>query len=88
MKTKVVIGIVIFIIVAIIAISIIFSNTNDYNNTENSDYCTDNTHREVYPVNPYCTKCKGRDGIVPHECTNPNGIDKFCPSCGKIVKNK
>ena len=51
----------------------------------NTSYCKDNTHRGVFPVNPYCTKCHGRDGIVQHECTNPNGIDKYCSSCGKKV---
>lgn len=52
-----------------------------------SSYCTDKTHRGIFPVNPYCTKCHGADGFVQHKCTNPNGIDKYCPSCGKIVKD-
>lgn len=51
-------------------------------------FCFDYTHREIYPINPYCTKCHGRDGIVQHECRNPNGEDKYCSSCGKIVINK
>lgn len=54
----------------------------------NNVFCFDNTHRGIYPVNPYCTKCHGRDGIVQHKCTNPNGEDKYCSSCGKIVVNK
>ena len=53
----------------------------------NNSYCKDNTHRGVFPVNPYCTKCHGRDGVVQHECTNPNGIEKYCRSCGKKVVN-
>lgn len=54
----------------------------------NNVFCFDDTHRKIYPVNPYCTKCHGRDGIVEHECTNPNGENKYCSSCGKIVVNK
>jgi len=50
----------------------------------NNNFCFDKTHRGVYPVNPYCSKCRGRDGIVMHECTNPNGEDKYCSVCGKI----
>ena len=77
MNKKIIISIIIFIIVIMLTMFLINANT----------YCMDKTHRGIYPVNPYCTKCKGRDGIVQHECTNPNGIDKYCSSCGKIVKN-
>lgn len=48
-------------------------------------YCTDESHKDAYPVNPYCEKCGGKDGIVQHECINPNGEDKYCRTCGKIV---
>lgn len=72
---------IIFIIV-IIALGLVFIIKN------NDDmYCTDETHRDAYPVNPYCKKCRGIDGIVQHECTNPNGKDKYCALCGKIVKD-
>lgn len=54
----------------------------------NNIFCFNDTHRGIYPVNPYCTKCHGRDGIVQHKCRNPNGKDKYCSSCGKIVVNK
>ena len=54
----------------------------------NKIVCFNNYHRGVYPVNPYCTKCHGRDGDVKHNCTNPNGKDKYCSVCGKIVVNK
>lgn len=53
----------------------------------NETFCFDKKHRKIYPVNPYCTKCHGRDGVVQHECKNPNGRDKYCSSCGKIVIN-
>ena len=71
----------ILVIIAIIILLITFATIID------TSYCKDNTHRGVFPVNPYCTKCHGRDGIVQHECTNPNGIDKYCRSCGKKVVN-
>ena len=51
----------------------------------NKEYCYDTSHRGVYPVNPYCEKCGARDGIVMHQCTNPNGKEKYCRVCGKIV---
>jgi len=70
-----------FFILAIIAIIILLITFGIIN----TSYCKDNTHRGVFPVNPYCTKCHGRDGIVQHKCSNPDGIDKFCSSCGKIV---
>lgn len=54
----------------------------------NNIFCFDDTHRGIYPVNPYCTKCHGRDGFTQHECTNPNGEDKYCRLCGKKVVNK
>lgn len=47
--------------------------------------CFDITHRRKYPANPYCTKCHGCDGIIQHECSNPNGKDKYCRVCGKFV---
>lgn len=47
--------------------------------------CFDITHRGKYPVNPYCTKCHGNDGFIIHECSNPNGKDKYCRVCGKVV---
>lgn len=53
----------------------------------NNSCCNDETHRGTYPVNPYCEKCHGKDGIVQHECTNPNGTDKYCRECGKSVIN-
>ena len=68
----------IIVLILIVGIGIIVSNV----------FCFDVTHRWIYPVNPYCTKCCGRDGIVQHECTNPNGNDKYCSSCGKIIVNK
>lgn len=66
-----------FLIVSIIVIALIVINSNIY--------CNNFSHRGVVPVNPYCTRCHGRDGFVRHECTNPNGKNKYCPSCGKIV---
>ena len=47
--------------------------------------CCDTSHIGQYPVNPYCTKCQGRDGIVQHECQKPNGRERYCRTCGKIV---
>ena len=52
------------------------------------EYCYDVSHRGVYPVNPYCEKCGARDGIVMHKCTNPDGKEKYCRVCGKIVYTK
>ncbi|MBP3595864.1 MAG: hypothetical protein J6J60_00465 [Clostridia bacterium] len=52
----------------------------------NNNYCKDEAHRGIYPVNPYCTKCHDRDGVKKHECKNPNGKDKYCSSCGKKLK--
>ena len=52
----------------------------------NKEYCYNISHRGAYPVNPYCEKCGGRDGIVMHECTNPNGEKKYCRVCGKLIK--
>lgn len=49
----------------------------------NNSYCKDESHRGVFPVNPYCTKCHNRDGIKKHECSNPNGEEKYCRTCGK-----
>ena len=54
----------------------------------NIEYCYDNSHRGVYPVNPYCEKCGVRDGIVMHKCTNPNGEEKYCRVCGKLLFSK
>jgi len=54
----------------------------------NKEYCYDNSHRGVYPVNPYCEKCGVRNGIVMHECTNPNGEEKYCRVCGKLLFSK
>lgn len=56
--------------------------------TVNNAFCFNDNHKGIYPVNPCCTKCHGRDGIVQHECKNPNGKDKYCRVCGKIVINK
>lgn len=47
--------------------------------------CCDVSHVGQYPVNPYCTKCQGRDGIIQHECQKPNGRERYCRTCGKIV---
>lgn len=47
--------------------------------------CFDITHRGKYPVNPYCTKCHGQDGVKLHKCSNPNGEDKYCRVCGKFI---
>lgn len=54
----------------------------------NNIFCFNDAHRDIYPVNPYCTRCRGRDGIVQHECTNPDGREMYCRSCGKIVIKK
>ena len=48
-------------------------------------YCSEQSHRDVFPVNPHCSKCNNIDGIVRHKCTNPDGEDKYCTSCGKII---
>lgn len=76
--------IIILILISLILILGIFGIRIIVNNM----FCFDGTHRGIYPVNPYCTKCQGRDGIVQHECSNPNGEDKFCSSCGKIIAYK
>ena len=47
--------------------------------------CLNHNHRDVYPVNPICPKCGQHDGIVAHTCSNPDGKDKYCSVCGKIV---
>lgn len=47
-------------------------------------FCFADSHVGKYPVNPYCTKCHGRDGIVQHDCRNPNGAEIYCRTCGKI----
>ena len=77
MKNKKII-IVIVVLLFILLLGIIINNT----------YCFNNGHKGVYPVNSFCTKCHGRDGIVQHECANPNGMDKYCRRCGKIVLGK
>lgn len=69
----------IFIIILLILIIGIFLNNT---------FCFNTYHKDSFPVNPYCTKCHGRDGIVQHECKNPNGKDRYCRTCGKIVFNK
>lgn len=74
MKKK--IGIVVIIIIIIVALMFL---------TYSNIYCNDKNHRGKFPTNPYCTRCHGIDGIVPHKCTNPNGTEKYCSSCGKIV---
>lgn len=76
MRKKVIV--ICFIILIVIGLTFIIKNKGNI-------YCTDEAHRDAYPVNPYCEKCKGRDGVVQHECTNPNGEDKYCRTCGKIV---
>lgn len=48
-------------------------------------FCCESAHIGKYPVNPYCTKCRGRDGVIQHECRNPNGKEIYCRTCGKIV---
>ena len=68
----------IIIIVAIVMAVVINKNK----------FCYEVGHREEYPVNPYCEKCGERDGVVQHECKNPNGENKYCRVCGKIVSNK
>ena len=68
-----------FIILIVIGLAFIIKNKGNI-------YCTDESHRDAYPVNPYCEKCRGKDGIVQHECINPNGKDKYCRTCGKEVK--
>lgn len=73
-------------IIVLIAISLIF--IYGIIAMVNNIFCFDDTHRGIYPVNPHCTKCHGRDGIIQHECTNPNGEDKYCRLCGKIVVDK
>lgn len=70
--------ILVILLVIILLIVLVLGLINNY-------YCKDETHRDVYPVNPYCTKCHGKDGIKQHECTNPNGKDKYCRSCGKKI---
>lgn len=50
--------------------------------------CTNTNHRNTYPVNPYCKKCRLIDGIIQHECKNPDGKDLYCNSCGKIILSK
>lgn len=78
---KIITGVVSLIIILTIGIPI---SVKIVNNT----FCYEVSHREVYPVNPYCEKCRGRDGDIQHECTNPNGKEKYCRVCGKIVSNK
>ena len=74
MLKKILILMLIVFIIILIALGII-----------DNSYCKDNTHRGVFPVNPYCTKCNGRDGVALHECTNPNGMDIYCRVCGRKV---
>ena len=78
---KSIIGAVILLTIVAIVIAVVI-------NTYNNKLCYEAGHRGVYPVNPYCEKCGGRDGIVQHECQNPNGEEKYCRVCGKIVSNK
>ena len=54
-----------------------------FENEINNIYCQDYTHKDVFPINPYCTKCQAREGQVQHKCTKPNGIDIYCRVCGK-----
>lgn len=49
-------------------------------------YCHNIEHKETIPANPFCTTCRQIDGIVQHNCTNPDGKEIYCPSCGKIAK--
>lgn len=65
-------------ILIIIIISFIF--------VQKTMYCTDISHKNAYPVNPFCTTCRQINGIIQHECKNPNGEEIYCPSCGKIAK--
>ncbi len=69
------------ILILLIFLILVFSFWTIISNS----FCFDSTHRGIYPVNPYCTRCRGRDGIVQHECTNPDGREIYCRSCGKIV---
>ena len=75
---KSIICVIILLIILVIGIVI---NVNIVNNM----FCYEVSHREVYPVNPYCERCGGRDGIVQHECKNPKGEEKYCKVCGEIV---
>ena len=78
---KIITGVVSLIIILAIGIPISIKIVNNM-------FCYEVSHREVYPVNPYCEKCRRRDGDIQHECTNPNGKEKYCRVCGKIVSNK
>ena len=79
MKKTIICVVILLVLLAIgIAISV---------NIVNNMFCYEVSHKGVYPVNPYCEKCRGRDGDIQHECTNPNGEEKYCRVCGKIVSN-
>ena len=78
---KIITGVVSLIIILAIGIPISVKIVNNM-------FCYEVSHREIYPVNPYCEKCRGRDGDIQHECRNPNGKEKYCRVCGKIVSNK
>lgn len=77
MRKKIIV--ICIIVLIILGLGIIIKNKRNI-------YCTDESHRDTYPVNPYCEKCRGIDGVVQHECTNPNGEEKYCRTCGKVVK--
>ena len=78
---KIITGVVSLIIILAIGIPISVKIVNNM-------FCYEVSHREVYSVNPYCEKCRGRDGDIQHECRNPNGKEKYSRVCGKIVSNK
>ena len=50
-------------------------------------HCHDVSHRTYYVANPYCPKCRDRDGIATHECSNPDGENIYCHVCGKRTDN-
>lgn len=57
-------------------------------NVSNNELCYEIEHRGIYPVNPYCERCGRRSGFIQHKCTNPNGKEKYCRVCGKIMSEK
>lgn len=81
-KKKIIIGI---LAVLIIITSVIIVDMIKLKNESIENICVDITHRGKHPVNPCCPKCGQNDGIIQHKCSNPNGIDKYCRVCGKVV---
>lgn len=94
-KAKIGIIIIIGLVCVLLAICILFCFDESHYKTvhidtihtlEENEICTDNNHYvRMTPVNPICSRCGGRDGIIAHECTNPNGPEIFCEYCGKLT---